>query len=805
MNRTAFKMLLRSIKNSWGRYSAILAIIALGVGFFSGLKITKQAMVNELNSYYERLEFFDFRLVSTLGFSEEDVECFASEEGIKYAEGSFSADAIAEYNHSYGAFKFISLPQNVNKLNVLFGRLPENDGECVADARKFGEENIGQTVSISASNSADTVGNFLKKEFTIVGIADSPLYISTERGSTDLLSGTLSGFIFIPYESFYAGYYTDIYIKLEESAYVYSDKYRELIERHEGRINELLGERAEMRHEELSSASPYPLPQPVTLALTRESNPAYKSYESDTSIVSGISNVFPAFFLLVAVLICMTTMTRMVDEERTQIGTLKALGYGAFSISLKYLLYTGSAALFGWVAGFMLGTWLIPQLFWLAYGITYDFSTLGYVFSEGLALSTLAVALISCVGSSFYACFKELFSTPAALLRPRAPKAGKRILLERIRPLWKRFSFLQKVTLRNIFRYKKRLVMMLLGICGCTSLIVAGFGMKDSVAGIARYQYEEVILYDLEVTFSSGLGEGARDEFIEKYIEGEGDCLFASVSTVDAGSGGSGIPAKLVAFGEGDIGRFFNLQSGNSLSLSGGQAIISMQIADRYGLKEGDKVGVYANLKWAEFEVAAVFENHVGNYVFITLSAYERVYGEAPVNTAYISAENEELGARISSDPLVSYVTYTAQLKEKVTSSMSSINYIVVFIIIMAGALAFIVIYNLTNINITERTREIATLKVLGFFPLETAAYVLRENMVLTVAGSLIGLGFGKGLHSLVLSMLSIDGLYFTPRIFALSYLFSFLLTILFSAIVSSFMYIRIDRIKMAESLKTME
>ena len=209
-------------------------------------------------------------------------------------------------------------------------------------------------------------------------------------------------------------------------------------------MGELLEERARERHEELSSALPYPLPQPSTLVLTRESNLAYKSYENDTSIVSGISNVFPAFFLVVAVLICMTTMTRMVDEERVQIGTLKALGYGSFSISLKYLLYTGSAALFGWAAGFMLGTWLIPQLFWLAYGITYDFSTLQYVFSEGLALSTLAVALLSCMGSSFYACYRELFSHPAALLRPRAPKAGKRILLERVRLLWRRLSFLQR-------------------------------------------------------------------------------------------------------------------------------------------------------------------------------------------------------------------------------------------------------------------------------------------------------------------------------------------------------------------------
>jgi putative ABC transport system permease protein len=805
MNRTTLKMLLRSIKNSWGRYSAILAIIALGVGFFSGLKITKQAMVNELDSYYRRLEFFDFRLVCSMGFSEADVEFFASAEGVKYTEGSFSADAIAEYNHSFGAFKFISLPHDVNKLNVLSGRLPSNDGECVADARSFGEENLGQTVSISASTNADTVGNFLKKEFTIVGIADSPLYISTERGNTDLLSGTLAGFIFIPYESFYADYFTDIYIKLDENAYIYSDEYQGLIKRYEDKMGELLEERARERHEELSSALPYPLPQPSTLVLTRESNLAYKSYENDTSIVSGISNVFPAFFLVVAVLICMTTMTRMVDEERVQIGTLKALGYGSFSISLKYLLYTGSAALFGWAAGFMLGTWLIPQLFWLAYGITYDFSTLQYVFSEGLALSTLAVALLSCMGSSFYACYRELFSHPAALLRPRAPKAGKRILLERVRLLWRRLSFLQKVTLRNLFRYKKRLIMMLLGICGCTSLIVAGFGMKDSVADVARYQYEEVILYDLEVTFSSGLNEGARTEFLQKYIEGEGDCLFVAVSTVDAGARGSGIPAKLVASEDGKIESFFNIQSQNPLSE--GQAAVSAQIAQKYGLKEGDRVGVYAGLKSAEFEVAAVFENYVGNYVFVTLDDYLSLYGEAQVNAAFILAESGagELAALISSDHLVSYVTQVAQLEEKVESSMSSINYIVAFIIIMAGMLAFIVIYNLTNINITERTREIATLKVLGFFPTETAVYVLRENMVLAMAGSLIGLGFGKGLHSLVLSMLSIDGLYFAPKIGALSYLFSFLLTILFSAIVSSFMLIRIDRIEMAQSLKTME
>ena len=256
------------------------------------------------------------------GFSEADVEFFASAEGVKYTEGSFSADAIAEYNHSFGAFKFISLPHDVNKLNVLSGRLPSNDGECVADARSFGEENLGQTVSISASNNADTVGNFLKKEFTIVGIADSPLYISTERGNTDLLSGTLAGFIFIPYESFYADYFTDIYIKLDENAYIYSDEYQGLIKRYEDKMGELLEERARERHEELSSALPYPLPQPSTLVLTRESNLAYKSYENDTSSVSGYPTSFP-HFSDGGVLICMTTMMR--STRTRQIGTLRAL------------------------------------------------------------------------------------------------------------------------------------------------------------------------------------------------------------------------------------------------------------------------------------------------------------------------------------------------------------------------------------------------------------------------------------------------------------------------------------------------
>lgn len=806
MNRTTLKMLARSIKNSWGRFSAILAIIALGVGFFSGLKITKQAMVNELDSYYDRLEFFDFRLISSLGFSDADVEYFASLEDIKGAEGSFGADAIAEYDGSFGVFKFISLPEDVNKLNVLHGRLPEGEDECVADARKFDRSFLGQTVSISASNNADTVGNFLKKEFTIVGIADSPLYISAERGNTDLLSGTLSGFIFIPYQSFYADYFTDIYIKLNQDAYIYSEEYDELIERYEENLSQLLKERADDRYEELISAGVPFLPQPATLVLTRESNPAYKSYENDTSIVSGISNVFPAFFLLVAILICITTMTRMVDEERGQIGTLKAMGYGAFSISLKYLLYTGIAALLGWAIGFMLGTWLIPQIFWLAYGITYDFSTLQYVFSEGLAFSTLAVALVSCAGSSLYACYKELFSPPAALLRPRAPKAGKRILLERIKPLWKRFSFLQKVTIRNLLRYKRRLIMMLLGIGGCASLILAGFGMKDSVADIARYQYEEIILYDLEVTFSSSPDEDSKARFLQDYIGNEKNCLFAAVSTVDAEGSGGKVPAKLVAFEGENISDFFNIQK-DALPLAGDKAIISRQIADKFGLKEGDEVTLSAGLKSASFEVAAVFENYVGNFVFITLSSYSGMFGEGGENAAFIleKVNAGELGASISTDHTVSYVTYVKDLKDKVESSMSSINYIVLFIIIMAGCLAFIVIYNLTNINITERTREIATIKVLGFYPMETAVYVLRENLALTVIGSLIGLGFGRGLHELVLSMLSIDGFYFAPKVLGLSYVFSFLLTILFSAIVSAFMFIRIDRIKMAESLKTME
>lgn len=453
------KLTCRSIRSFFGRYMALLLIVMLSVGFFAGLKVTQDAMANTCEDYFADQNFYDYRLLSTLGFTEEDVEELAQLSFVSSAEGMKSLDAVMEQEESSMSLHLLSLPESVSLPSLAAGRMPEAENECLADAGAFEEEDIGSVLSL-----AEDGGDQLScTEYTIVGLVHSPAYLGLDRGTTNIGNGSLDGFLYLPASVFVSEPYTEIQLTLSETAPIYSEEYEELIESHEEEITELCQALAEGRYNDLLTQTGLPaglaeqagIAEPEIYVLTREENAGYVSFENDTSILSGIANIFPVFFVLIAMLVCITTMTRMVDEERTQIGVLKALGYGNGAISAKYLLYAGSATLLGWLIGFFLGTWGLPQVFWYAYRALYDFAPLSYLFSPSLALLTLAVSLVGILGSTWLSCRKELGSRPALLLRPRAAKTGKRIFLERITPLWKRLRFLQKVTLRNMFRYKQ--------------------------------------------------------------------------------------------------------------------------------------------------------------------------------------------------------------------------------------------------------------------------------------------------------------------------------------------------------------
>lgn len=817
MKNSIVKMTLRSIRSFFGRYMAILLIVALGAGFFVGLKITKDAMWNTCDIYLSEHKFYDFRLYSTVGFSEDSVNAFKEISGVLSAEGMVSVDTLIEYKGGNKAFKIISMPEEVNHPSIIEGRLPEKANECVVDAALYNKEDIGNVIKLSSENDEATFNQLKETEYTIVGIADSPLYMGLERGTTSIGSGALSGFVYIPIENFTSDIYTEIDLILKETADIYSDEYEDIINSYIDEVTELCEELAGDRYNEILTengltthmAEQLGITKPETFVLTRSENAGYVSFESDTSIISGIANIFPIFFIMIAMLVCMTTMTRMVDEERTQIGVLKALGFSNLKIMSKYLLYAGSATVIGWTIGFFLCTWGLPKIFWFAYNTIYDFAPIPYLFSPFMAVITLIVSLLGILGSTFISCRKELMSMPARLIRPRAAKKGKRILLERVTVLWKRLSFLQKITIRNMFRYKKRLVMMLVGISCCTALLVTGFGIGDSMTNINDIQYTEIQKYDLNAVFEAE----SKEELCEKLDEIDDIEAYITCSSqyVDLVSDEILSSVNMLCFSDMEkLSDFWDFHSGDKKIEypDTGEAIINIKTAERLELSVEDTIEIRdADMNICKVTISAIFDNHVHNYIVIGEETYEGAFGEWHENTALVSAKGDEVttAEKINELEEVTSVTQLSITRNAVGSALSSIDYIILMVVLFSAALAFIVIFNLTNINIAERSREIATVQVLGFYTKETESYVLRENIVLSVLASFIGLPLGIGFHRLVMSMVKIDMVAFNQIIEPVSFVYAFAGTVIFALIVNLFMKKQIGKIKMAESLKAVE
>ena len=555
------------------------------------------------------------------------------------------------------------------------------------------------------------------------------------------------------------------------------------------------------------------LKQASTYVLTREENTGYVCFDNDTSIVAAISVVFPVFFFLVAALVCMTTMKRMVDEQRTQIGVLKALGYSNGQIMGKYLFYSGSAAIAGSVLGYAVGSHGLPRVIWEIYGIMYGFAELKFVFDPVLAAVSFTAALLCSMGATYLSCRVELAKAAAELIRPKSPKAGRRVFLEYITPLWKRLSFLHKVSARNVLRYRSRLIMMVLGIGGCTALLVTGFGLRDSINSVVDDQYDQITLYDYSVTFQDPKTQEDAAAYLVQHGWEESGGLLVHSGSIDVVANGGVKSVYLIVSSTDEVDGFISLHSGQKEIPYPGkdEAVVNVGLADRLGISPGDTVQLRdEELGTMSVKVSAICDNFVFNYVYVSPETYEGQLGQAPeYKTIYLmaheGADPYAEGVLLSEGDGISNVSVNEATKDRVDSTLSRMYYIVVVIVICAAALAFIVLYNLTNINITERIREIATIKVLGFYQNEVASYVFREIIMLSVLGSLAGLLMGKALHAFVMAQIQIDSMFFPCQILPLSYGVSLGLTMLFTLLITCFMRPRLRKVDMAESLKSIE
>ena len=562
------------------------------------------------------------------------------------------------------------------------------------------------------------------------------------------------------------------------------------------------------------------LEMPEWMVTDREELPEYTDYGDNADRLRNIGQVFPVIFFLVAALISLTTMTRMVEEQRTQIGTLKALGYKKSAIAAKYICYAFFATLLGSVLGMLIGEKIIPYIIITAYGIMYHnvANTISIDYQPGFALIASAASVVCTVGATLFASGKELQETPASLMRPPAPKEGKRVLLERLTFIWKHLSFSWKSTIRNLFRYKKRLIMTVFGIAGSMGLMLVGFGIQDSISDIAAIQYRELQHYDGMVIEDSDATEEEHAELFEYMKENEqiAHCNRVQMTKISAPKGSSNIsiylfvPESLSEFAR-DV-TLKNRITGETYELTDEGAAISEKTASLLGLKVGDMIPLKKGDKEYKVRVAVITENYMSHYLYMTPRVYEQTFGEKPEyeNIVFTMQEDckddlEMAGSRILANPGALSISYTSSLASQVDRMLSTLDAVILVLIVSAGMLAFVVLYNLNNINITERQRELATLKVLGFYDGEVSQYVLRENVILTVLGIMFGAVFGILIHRYVITTVEVDAVMFGRNIKPLSFLYSGILTSIFSIVVNGVMHFKLKTIDMVESLKSVE
>lgn len=918
MRAAVFKNIVREIWATKARFLSILAIIALGVGLFVGIKASGPSMVNTLVNYAHEQNMMDFRLLSSVGFSQEDVEQFENTEGVSQVQSGYYADVIMNDGDKKSVVRLHSLDENdeLNKPVLVEGRLPQAADEIVVEDTNYnGSLEIGEritfdkTVSYGSSGEQDVPLEGL--EYTVVGKIKSPLYISFQKGSTTVGNGTISYYMMVSPKAFTSERFTEVYVLSDYSAqggYPLNDEYTQEMDKLETRLqaecdealerfdtdelepkrleiadgreeleqaraeaqgeldtsleqiealetqyneqivpsgNEALiaqvGEQLESAREEYETAKTQAdesfaeqeekldnaeeelaeFDKLSSYVFTRDDSSGYAEYKDNADRVDAVAAVFPVFFLLVAALVCVTTMTRMVEERRTEIGIFKALGYSNGTIISKYVTYSTIAGVLGCVIGAVAGLLTLPYIIFKAYGMMYHMKAMDPIIPWECIVAGFIAAVLCTSIVSWLTCRGELIQRPAALMRPKAPKAGKRNLLERITPLWKRLGFTSKVTIRNIFRYKARFFMTVIGVAGCTALVLTGFGLRDAISAIVDKQFGEIYGYNLSIVFSESKSAAQAEEFVDDMksdydLQATMPVMQEEIKTVDDGGAEHGDVYIVVPKDPEnlrDIIDLHNRQSGENIELDSSGCVMSEKLAANMGLEPGDEFTVEnSDGERCELELSAICENYLYNYLYMTPEYYSDSFNEEVeynmIDTQYsytTEDERDELAQTLLELDGIASVTYTDSGIENFNTMLDTLNKVVYVMILAAGALAFVVLYNLTNINIAERAREIATIKVLGFYNREVSEYIYRENIILTIVGGLVGLGLGVLLNSYVVQTVEIDIVMFGREIYLPSYLYAIGITFIFAIIVNVLMYFKMRKIDMVESLKSIE
>ena len=925
MKRSLTKDTFREIRHSMGRFLSIFAIVALGCGFFAGLKATMPDMVDSANDYFEENRLMDYKMMSTAGVRSQDVEAVRKAENVEGAAAAYSKEVFYYFNDQNYVLKAMSYsdpdaqdsPNKLNKLVLVEGRYPENEGECLIEHKLSAPSSfkIGNTIELKDTNEkADIKDSLASSEYKIVGICVSPMYIGFKRDNTKAGNGSITCNIYLPETDFKAGYYTELFVRFKDIHDIdqFTDEYKSKVadvktdaydtfkksvtERYDKQVSQakseldhakqqaenlqtllsldknglqdldkkldaqqkqieqsdalfkdidleqvqtqrklvagLLGDiksgktdTADSLKKQLAEAKQgiadgekaiAKIPELKFYGFDRfEASSDYSSYCGDANKIDSISKVFPVFFILIACLVCLTTMTRMVDEHRITIGTYKALGYSTPKIASKYLIYGATAAVFGSCIGTIIGLQVFPYIIYSCYKIMYNIPSINTPFKLWYMIACCIVSVVCICGAVLYSCMKALRSQPSQLMRPKAPQSGRRVLLERIGFVWSHLSFLSKVTVRNLLRYKKRFFMTIVGVAGCTALIITGFGLKHSISTIVYKQFGEVLVYDgVLVLNTQSFTEQQLSDRLSSF-EQLSDFTLAQIVEGECYNGGENVNASLVVVkNSSDIHKYLSLNSADSsgkLDIEKGKCVITQKMSMLLGLKTGDEIEyLLDNEKSVKLTVSGIAENYAMHYIYVDPDTYADLYGKAPVyNTAYFNldsgADESEFKSSVNACDEFYGISLMSAAGEDFLKSLDSLDAVVILLIVCAGLLAIVVLYNLANINITERVREIATIKVLGFYDLETSAYIYREKVITSVLGIFIGSFVGIILHRFVVITSEVDIVLFNRQLVWWAFLLGAAFTVVFTVIVNFALHFKLKKIDMVESMKSVE
>lgn len=835
MNALTLKNLLREIKRTFTKFLSIFAICALGVAFFAGIRATSPDMKEAGDRLYNTYNLSDISVISTSGLTADNIRDLESIEGIQAVRASLFVDAMARgTGEKEKNLRLYSMPiklkseyaplidlipdygidtspeYEMNGVEIVSGRMPLNDTEIALDNTLEGSlvKQLGDEITLTTSGGTVTL--------RVVGFIRSPMYISMfERGTSSIGNGTSDGFAYasgnaisslgtkLPVMSLLNTYYTraDIVISGKEGPSAYSDEYEALVNEVTDRIED------------------YASTQSGTWYIQdRSGNPGYSDYSENTDRIAAVGDVFPLIFFIVAALVCLTTMTRMVEEQRIEMGTMKALGYGGWQIAMKYAVYAMSACISGGVVGAIIGFKLFPYVIMKGYSIMYYLGKLETPYRADIAFMAIAAMAVCTAAATFSACYASLKEVPATLMRPKAPKAGRRVLLEKIPFIWKKLSFTSKVTIRNLFRYKKRFFMSVIGIAGSGALLVTAFGLNDSIFGIIEKQFGDIWQMDVQAYVYEAMPLADMQELLGKNPANDDFdsvmfCLDSQMECKNGGRSQSGVHLLGVESAGSMAGRV-NLHNGGApVTLDDSGVVVTAKLAETLSIKAGDEINMRTGGEDHLMRVIGVADNYVYHYVYITAAYYETVFGKAMQYNGFMGNLKDGLtdetmdamSTQLLSDSRMYTVRTIGSIYASVWDSLSILNYVVLVLILGSGMLTFVVMLNLTNINIGERMRELATLRVLGFYDKEMYDYIFRENNALSVIGAFVGLLFGKIMHLFVIRTCEVDMVMFVRSAKPLSYVYAFALTIVFSLIVNLLMRPKVRAIDMVESLKSAE